>query len=109
MLRQGYSKESERALIYTLRSEGWSWARIEGHPLVTLRRSAIKRWAQRGDEGGLDNLATRPKTGRPRATTREEDVDLVASVDASKKRAVTSVVRELFPDYPASMTTARRR
>lgn len=109
MIRQGYSKETERALIFTLHHEGRSLREIEQHPLVTLRRSAIQRWIQRGEEGGLDNLSTRPKTGRPRVTTREQDVDLVASVEAAKMRAVTTVVREVMPDYPGCMRTAQRR
>lgn len=69
----------------------------------------MKKWANRGDEEGLDGMKTRPKTGRPRATTRELDVDVIASVEAQPMRGVSNVVREMHPDYPASMDTARRR
>lgn len=108
MARQGYSSVAERSLIFTLRQEGRSWREIEQHPFVTLGRSAIKEWARRGAEG-LDSLETRPKTGRPRVTTREQDADLVASVEASKMRAVTTVVREVMPDFPGCMKTAQKR
>lgn len=63
--RQGYT-ETERALVFTLRHEGKYWAEIEAHPLVTMKRSANKRWARRGDEGGSRQLGHPPQD---RATT----------------------------------------
>lgn len=105
-----YSSEAERAVILTLHHEGKTVAEIQQHPLVSLKKDAIRRWIARGVEEGLDpGLKTRPKSGRPRVTTGDMDADLVASVEAQPHVGVAKVVRDLFPGYPATLKTARRR
>lgn len=105
-----YSTEAERAVIFALREEGKSWREIEQHPYVTLKKASIKKWARRGADEGLDpGLKTRPKTGRPKVTTPELDAEVLASVEALPMQGVAPVVREIFPEYPGCMETARNR
>ena len=105
-----YSSEAERAVIVALHQEGKSVQETRQHPLVWLKEKSIRKWVARGEAEGLDpGLKNRPKTGRPRVTTADMDAELVASVEAQPQSGVTKVVRELFPEYPGCLETARRR
>lgn len=66
----------------------------------------VRKWIRRWEEEGRP-LKTRPRSGRPRCTTRQDDSYIL---DAARRQPVTTAVeitRDL--ELPCSVTTTRRR
>lgn len=103
-----YSKNSMRGYVVGLHRT-MSYRQIAALPEVSVSLKTIKRWCARFRDEGFDGLETRPKTGRPKATTPEQDADIRASVLAQPKRSTLAIVRELYPENEASMSTIYRR
>lgn len=103
-----YSKTEMRGYVAALHST-LSYREIAARPEVTVSLATVKRSCRRFRDEGFDGLTTRPKTGRPKATTPEQDADMRASMLAMPKRSAIAVVRELFPENEASMSTIYSR
>ncbi|KAK3893585.1 hypothetical protein Pcinc_002650 [Petrolisthes cinctipes] len=70
-----------------------------------LSRNTVKAWVRRYEEEG--HVRTRPRPGRPRVTTPQQDAAIYAtSVRTPFKTAIT-LTREL--DLPCSIRTTRKR
>ncbi|CAA3019260.1 ---NA---, partial [Olea europaea subsp. europaea] len=84
---------------------------IAAHPDVHVSLTTVKRLIRRYDAGGYNARKDKPKSRRrPKATTAEQDADIVASVGAQPSRAASSVVAEIHPQLGAAskMWTVRR-
>lgn len=72
---------------------------------VGVSTRTVQRWISRWQEEGT--LANRPRRGRPRITTRQQDEEIVAaSTDAPLKTSVT-ITQELH--LPCTPQTTRQR
>ena len=58
-------------------------------------RSTIERWKRRHEEEGEEGMARRPKTGRPRKTTAEQDAAMVEVCECRAKR------KPFLPSFPS--------
>jgi transposase len=65
-----------------------------------MSRASVYRWRKRFREEGYEGLKTRPRTGRPKKTTPEQDAAMVAAVEAEPRRAASHLAIE--QQYPAS-------
>ena len=104
-----YSKTALRGYIVALHQNGLSCKAIARRADINVCLTTIKTWVNRFREEGHDGLETRRKTGRPKVTTPEQDADVRASVLAQNKRPTSAVVRELFPENVACLSTIYSR
>ena len=99
-----YSKTALRGYIVALHQNGLSCKAIAQRADINVCLTTIKTWVNRFREEGHDGLETRPKV-----TTPEQDADVRASVLAQNKRPTSAVVRELFPENVACLSTIYSR
>ena len=104
-----YTTEAERNFILGLYSSGESVAAIVARPDVSVCERTVKRWVNRFDEGGFEGLKTKPKSGRNKVTTPQQDEQIVNQVIAAPLTPAVSTVRDALPDVNISKATVYRR
>ncbi len=89
---------AERARIVTLAAEGLANTEIAGR--LGISRPTVIGWRQRYESGGIDGLADRARSGRPREIEEDVRLDIVARTLAgpSKKLGVTHWSTRLLAD-----------
>lgn len=102
-----YSSLQERGVIAGMSSVGVPPEAIVQHPAVDRCLTTVKKWTSRWDEAGYEGLKTRPKPGRPKATTLEADAALVVAQEAEPKRKALHIARDLH--FLGSNSTLYRR
>lgn len=70
-----------------------------------VSKKTVQRWITRWEQEG--SLATRPRSGRPRVTTPDEDARLMAAVDNTPMKTMVDLTREL--NLPCHPQTTRNR
>lgn len=93
---------SARAAIIGMREAGMSQKAIARARGVTVK--TVKRWIQRWD--GEGTLATRPRSGRPRVLSPEDDQRLIQAVMERPHTSAVDHTQEL--QFPCNPETTRR-
>ena len=92
-----YSSATQRAYIIGLAATQ-NAATIARRPEVTVSVETVRKWIKRYREGGFDDLKTRPKPGRRKATNAQQDEQIVREVLATPLRPAITTVRNVLPN-----------
>jgi len=104
-----YSSESQRNYVIGLYNSNLDAVTIQARPEVTVTVSTIRRWIDRYRTDGFDGLKTRPKSGRRRATTAEQDALIVNEVLRTPLVPAITTVRRVLPDLDVHKQTIYQR
>jgi transposase len=93
----------ERAAVVTLHALSWT-GRAIAH-VLHCSEQAVSRWVRRWEQ--THSLEDAERSGRPRATTDDQDQDIGVYSDAHPKTLPRTIVHEL--ELPVGKRTVRRR
>ena len=111
MLRR-HSDKADRGVMVGLGRAGGAYANtaaIANHPEVHYSERTVSRWVTRYEEEGYDGLNTRPRSGRPKVITEEEDLLIRGTALARPFDSVKTIVRELAPHLMEHLKTVYDR
>ena len=110
MLRK-HSDKADRGVMVGLSRSGVyaNAAAIANHPEVHYSGRTVSRWVQRYADEGYEGLNTRPRSGRPKVITVEDDLLIQATALARPFDPVKDIVRELAPHLMEHIKTVYAR
>jgi len=103
-----YSTVAQRGYIIGLYNDGKNAVVIADRPEITVSVHTVRRWIDRYRKGGFDDLNTRRKSGRRRATTAAQDEVIAREVLATPMTPAVSTVNNALPEVRASKRTIYR-
>ena len=107
-----HSDKADRGVMVGLRRSGGANANaktIANKPDVHYSSRTVSRWVRRYEGEGYAGLNTRPRSGRPKVISLEEDLLIQASLLARPFDAVKKIVLELTPHLMEHIKTVYAR
>ena len=110
MLRRHSDKADRGVMVGLSRAGVYADAdAIANHPEVHYSGRTVSRWVQRYANEGYEGLNTRPRSGRPKVITVEEELLIQATTLARPFDSVKEIVRELAPHLMDHLKTVYAR